>query len=125
MKFALCNEIFRNLPLQDAFQKIADIGYQGVEIAPFTLQSNPRNLSESDADRCRNAAEKVELKVVGLHWLMAETEGLHLTHTDPSILEATKSYLIHLGNFSKYSHLLLRKVLKSYCILHKIFLALS
>jgi len=100
MKFALCNEIFRNLPLEDAFQKIADIGYQGVEIAPFTLQSNPLNLSESDADRCRTAAEKVGLEVVGLHWLMAETEGLHLTHTDPSILDATKDYLIHLGKLT-------------------------
>jgi len=100
MKFALCNEIFRNLPLEDSFQKIADIGYQGVEIAPFTLQSNPLNLSESDADRCRTAAEKVGLEVVGLHWLMAETEGLHLTHTDPSILDATKDYLIHLGKLT-------------------------
>ena len=25
----LCNEIFRNLPLEDAFQKIAEIGYDG------------------------------------------------------------------------------------------------
>jgi len=59
MKFALCNEIFRTLPLEDAFQKIADIGYEGVEVAPFTLQTNPRDLSESDADRRRTAAEKV------------------------------------------------------------------
>ena len=100
MKFALCNEIFRTLPLEDAFQKIADIGYEGVEVAPFTLQTNPRDLSESDADRCRTAAEKVGLAVVGLHWLMAETEGLHLTHTDPAILEVTKEYLIKLGKLT-------------------------
>jgi len=100
MKFALCNEIFRNLPLEDAFQKIADIGYQGVEVAPFTLQPNPRDLSESDADRCRTAAEKAGLEVVGLHWLMAETEGLHLTHSDPAILEVTQEYLIKLGKLT-------------------------
>jgi sugar phosphate isomerase/epimerase len=75
MKFALCNEIFRDLPLKDAFQKIADVGYQGVEVAPFTLQPNPRELAERDADHCRNAAESAGIEVVGLHWLMAETEG--------------------------------------------------
>ena len=100
MKFALCNEIFRNLTLEDAFQKIADIGYQGVEVAPFTLQANPRDLSESDADRCRGAAENAELEIVGLHWLMAETEGLHLTHSDPAILKLTKEYLIKLGQLT-------------------------
>jgi len=100
MKFALCNEIFRNLPLEDAFHKIADIGYEGVEIAPFTLQANPRDLTEPDADRCRTAAERAGLEVVGLHWLMAETEGLHLTHSDPAILEITKEYLIKLGQLT-------------------------
>ena len=100
MKFALCNEIFRNLPLEDSFQKIADIGYQGVEVAPFTLQTNPRNLSESDADHCRMTAEKAGLEVVGLHWLMAETEALYLTHSDPSILEVTQEYLIKLGQLT-------------------------
>jgi sugar phosphate isomerase/epimerase len=100
MKFALCNEIFRNLSLEDAFQKIADIGYDGVEIAPFTLQSNPRDLNESDADRCRVAAENAGLEIVGLHWLMAETEGLHLTHIDPAILKVTQEYLIKLGKLT-------------------------
>ena len=100
MKFALCNEIFRNLPLEDAFQKIAEIGYDGVEIAPFTLQSNPRDLNESDADRCRTAAENAGLEVVGLHWLMAETDGLHLTHRDPEVLKVTQEYLIKLGKLT-------------------------
>lgn len=97
MKFALCNEIFRNLPLKDAFKKIADIGYEGVEVAPFTLQANPRNLTESDADRCLIAAQKAGIEIVGMHWLMAETEGLHLTHSDPAILKVTQEYLIKLG----------------------------
>ena len=100
MKFALCNEIFRDLPLEDAFQKIADIGYEGVEVAPFTLQKKPRDLSESDADRCRTAAEKFGLEVVGLHWLMAETEGLHLTHSEPAILKVTQEYFIKLGQLT-------------------------
>ena len=31
---------------------------------------------------------------------MAETEGLHLTHSDPAILEITQEYLIKLGQLT-------------------------
>ena len=41
MKFALCNEVFQDLSIEEGFSKIAEIGYQGVEIAPFTLRENP------------------------------------------------------------------------------------
>ncbi len=93
MKFALCNEIFREKPLEDAFRLVADIGYAGVEVAPFTLRANPLELNESDADRCRTAAEAAGLEVVGLHWLMAETEGLHLTRPEPEVRDRTVDYL--------------------------------
>ena len=93
MKFALCNEVFRELSIEDSFSKIAEIGYHGVEISPFTLQSNPLNLSNSDADRCRNAAQLSGLEIVGLHWLMAETRGLHLTHSDSNMRQAARDYL--------------------------------
>jgi sugar phosphate isomerase/epimerase len=93
MKFALCNEMFRDLPLGEAFAKIAELGYQGVEVAPFTLRDNPLQIDESDADRCREAAEAAGLEIVGLHWLMAETEGLHLTHPEPEIRARTTAYL--------------------------------
>ena len=71
-----------------------------MEVAPFTLQANPRDLTESDADRCLGAAENAELEIVGMHWLMAETEGLHLTHSDPAILKVTQEYLITLGKLT-------------------------
>ena len=57
MKFALCNEVFQDLPIEDGFSKIAEIGYQGVEIAPFTLKDNPLEISEEEADRCLKAAQ--------------------------------------------------------------------
>ena len=80
MKFALCNEVLQHLSLEDGFTKIAEIGYHGVEIAPFTLKENPLEIDESDADRCIEAAKSAGIEIVGLHWLMAKTEGLHLTH---------------------------------------------
>ena len=57
MKFALCNEVLQHLSIEDGFAKIAEIGYHGVEIAPFTLKENPLEIEESDADRCIEAAK--------------------------------------------------------------------
>ena len=93
MKFALCNEVFQHLSLEDGFSRIAEIGYQGVEIAPFTLRENPLEIDESDADRCIEAAKSAGIEIVGLHWLMAKTEGLHLTHPDEGMRSAACEYL--------------------------------
>ena len=93
MKFALCNEVLQHLSLEDGFAKIAEIGYKGVEIAPFTLKENPLEIDESDADRCIEAAKSAGIEIVGLHWLMAKTEGLHLTHPDEGMRTAACEYL--------------------------------
>ena len=93
MKFALCNEVLQGLSIEDGFSKIAEIGYQGVEIAPFTLKENPLEINESDAERCVNAAKSAGIEIVGLHWLMAKTEGLHITHSDEGMRRAACDYL--------------------------------
>ena len=88
MKFALCNEVLQDLSIEDGFAKIAEIGYAGVEIAPFTLQENPLAINERDAERCVNAAQSAGIEIVGLHWLMAKTEGLHITSSDEGMRRA-------------------------------------
>ncbi len=93
MKFALCNEVFQDLSIEEGFSKIAEIGYKGVEIAPFTLKKNPLEINQDDAERCRKAAQYAGLKIVGLHWLMAKTEGLHLTCSDEGMRRAACDYL--------------------------------
>lgn len=100
MKYALCNEVFRHLALEDAFKQIADIGYDGVEVAPFTLSPNALLFDETHADRCIAAAEAANLTIIGLHWLMAETEGLHLTHPDCAVRNATAEYLKKLARLT-------------------------
>ena len=93
MKFALCNEVLQHLSIEDGFFKIAEIGYDGVEIAPFTLKENPLDVNEEDAERCIKAAESAGIEIIGLHWLMAKTEGLHLTHQDEGMRNAACEYL--------------------------------
>ena len=93
MKFALCNEVLQHLSIEDGFSKIAEIGYDGVEIAPFTLKENPLDVNEEDAQRCIKAADSAGIEIIGLHWLMAKTEGLHLTHQNEDMRKAACEYL--------------------------------
>ena len=92
MKFALCNEIFGAIPLADAARKAADIGYSGLEIAPFTLAEDIRALSPSTVRSLGAQVRDAGLDVVGLHWLLAKTEGFHLTSPDEKTLQATIDY---------------------------------
>ncbi len=107
MKFAICNETFADRPLADGFRLAAEIGYTGVEIAPFTLRDHAatgagelkdvRQLSASDRGRIQSAAADAGLEVVGLHWLLAKTEGFYLTSPDPKVQHATAEYLAALA----------------------------
>ncbi len=100
MKFALCNEVFQEMSIKDGLSKIAEIGYQGVEIAPFTLKDNPLEINEEDAARCLEAANSAGIEIVGLHWLMAKSEGLHLTSSDQGMRDATCEYLQKLAKLT-------------------------
>ena len=100
MKFALCNEVFQEMSVEDGFSKIAEIGYQGVEIAPFTLKDNPLEINEEDAERCLEAAKSAGIEIVGLHWLMAKSQGLHLTSSDQGMRNAACKYLQKLAKLT-------------------------
>ena len=98
MKFAICNEMFGDRSFADTFSTIRKLGYTGVEIAPYTLapQAAPFDARKLPAERIvevRAQAEEAGLEVVGLHWLLARTEGFHLTSPDPTVRRHTAEYL--------------------------------
>jgi len=99
MKFAICNETFEDWKQDDAFDCIAELGYQGVEIAPFTIANDVRDVPVEGRRRLRKLAEDAGLQVTGLHWLLAKTTGLHLTSPDPSVRQRTADYVIELIHF--------------------------
>ena len=98
MKFALCNEMFGEAPHAEVFATARELGYTGVEIAPFTLDwsqdvADVRKLSPAQVDSARAAAEQAGIEIIGLHWLLAKTEGLYLTHPDADVRKRTADYL--------------------------------
>jgi sugar phosphate isomerase/epimerase len=91
--FAICNEIYQGWSLADACAHAGKAGYDAVELAPFTLASRITDLSEADLARIRETARNAGVGIVGLHWLLAHTEGFHVTHPDPGVRDRTSGYL--------------------------------
>ena len=97
MKYAICNETFQNWDHQRVCQEVAQLGYAGLEIAPFTFATDVKEISDEQRTTIRKQAEEEGLKIVGLHWLLAQTEGLQLTSPDETVRQRTADYLVDLA----------------------------
>jgi sugar phosphate isomerase/epimerase len=96
MRIALCNEVLAGMPLEQQCEYAARLGYDGLEIAPFTLSASPEKISATDAARIRAVVEASGLVVTGLHWLLVKPDGLSLTDPDPGVRNRTLEVMIHL-----------------------------
>ncbi|HEX4236152.1 MAG TPA: sugar phosphate isomerase/epimerase family protein [Caldimonas sp.] len=85
MKIALCNEVLAGLPLERQCEITAALGYDGLEIAPFTLSDAPDRLESAEIARVRRTVESFGLVVTGLHWLLVAPPGLSVTDPDPRV----------------------------------------
>ena len=97
MSFAICNETFEGWDHQRICEFISRLGYRGLEVAPFTLSSAPTEWPLIERQRYRNVAEASGIQIIGLHWLLAKTTGLHLTHPHVEVRQRTARYLMDLG----------------------------
>lgn len=98
MKFAICQELYENWDWEDQCKLTAETGYTGLEVAPFTLAKSISEISPQHRSKLKETAKGYGLEIIGLHWLLAKTEGLHLTTSDASVRQATTDYLIELGD---------------------------
>ncbi len=97
MRYAICNETFQAWDHPRVCKFVAELGYQGLELAPFTLAPLITDVSAERRQEIRKQAEEVGLQIIGLHWLLAKTEGLHLTAADAETRERTATYLVELA----------------------------
>ena len=93
MRYAICNELFGEMPWREAFQLARSYGYTGLEVAPFTLGKDAFSIDQETRQRFVSEARDAGMEIIGLHWLLAKTEGYHLTTRDKVIQKKTADYL--------------------------------
>ena len=89
MKIALCNEVLGEMEFAAQCDLAAALGYDGLEVAPFTLNENPHLLGASDRARIRRSVAEAGIEVTSLHWLLVTPRGLSINSKDHSIRERT------------------------------------
>lgn len=101
LRYAICNETFEGWPLAKACDFAAACGYTGLEVAPFTLAPLASDVTAAQRGEIRRTIARAGLDCVGLHWLLAKTEGFHVAHPDPAVRGRTVDYL---GDLARLCH---------------------
>ncbi len=89
MRLSLCNEVIRDLDFAAQCAFAASVGYDGLEIAPFTLDAAPHLLSAERRRAVRRALADAGLACSSLHWLLLAPEGLSITDPEDAVRART------------------------------------
>lgn len=100
-KYAMCNESMRQLSWPDQCRIIAQAGYQGIEIAAFTLvNESVLELDSRKRTEMKTVMHDQGIECAGLHWLlMPPPPGLHFTIPDDRVRSKTIDYVKNLVDF--------------------------
>ena len=100
-KYAMCNESMAELSWAQQCRIISEAGYEGVEIAAFTLvKEGVQEITPSGRKKMVSIMRNAGLKCAGLHWLLAPPpKGLHFTTPDAAVRRKTVAYLDKLIDF--------------------------
>lgn len=96
LKHAMCNEAFESTPFVDQCRTLKSAGYEGIEIAPFTLAPAPLDITPDQRREYRRIMAGEGLEFVGLHWLMASPSGLHVTTPDKTLRDRSWTHIRNL-----------------------------
>ncbi len=92
-RYAICNETFEGWDHERVCHFAAACGYGGLEIAPFTLAPLITDVPPERRRTLRKQAEDAGVTIIGLHWLLAKTNGLMITSPDVAVRQRTAAYL--------------------------------
>src|ERR1700730_15793428 len=100
-RYAICNETFEGWDHARVCRFVAGLGYTGLEVAPFTLAPRITDVSAERRKELRGQAEQAGIPIIGLHWLLAQTEGFPPTWADEAVRNRTADYLIELARCTR------------------------
>jgi D-psicose/D-tagatose/L-ribulose 3-epimerase len=89
VRISLCNEVIASVPFAEQCDLAARLGYDGIELAPFTLSNEPQLLSSSERQSIRKTASDAGLPITGLHYLLRAPVGLSITSPDAAVRTRT------------------------------------
>lgn len=89
MRIALCNEVLSPMPFPAQCEYAAKLGYDGLEVAPYTLSEEPHRIGRAQLAAARSAAAGSGIAITGLHWLLVKPAGLSITTRDDAVRRRT------------------------------------
>jgi sugar phosphate isomerase/epimerase len=89
MRIALCNEVIAPMPFPQQCEYAAKLGYDGLEVAPYTLSDEPHRIGAAQLAAARSAAQDCGIAVTGLHWLLVKPAGLSISTKDAAVRKKT------------------------------------
>lgn len=98
-RYALSSEVYK-LPIEETVRRAARAGYDGIEIAPFTVADSVDEVPPPRREEIARIARGEGIEIVGLHWLLVSPKGLHLTTPDGGVRRRTVAYLEKLVRFA-------------------------
>lgn len=100
MKFGICSEIFQDWKdIGRAIDYVKEVGYEGLEIAPFTLSKYVTDISDQTRRDIVTRAARADLEILGIHWVLVGPDDVYLNHPDEAVRAHTAQYLIDLVQF--------------------------
>jgi sugar phosphate isomerase/epimerase len=101
IRFGMCNELFEGWDFAEVCSTLKSLGYEGIEIAPFTLGPRPTEIDRDRRNELRRIIADAGLETIGTHWLLAKTEGYYLTHPEAEVRRRTGDYLVALAELTR------------------------
>ena len=92
MRYAICNETFGDWPHDRVCKTAAELGYTGLEVAPFMISPRVTDVPLARRHELRKQAEAARIPILGLHWLLAKTEGFHVNSADLETRKRTAAF---------------------------------
>ena len=96
MRIALCNEVIAPMPFPQQCVYAAKLGYDGLEVAPYTLSDEPQKLGSAQLAAARAAAADAGIAITGLHWLLLKPSGLSISTKDAQTRKKTVDVMLAL-----------------------------
>jgi|SRR5688572_27526122 D-psicose/D-tagatose/L-ribulose 3-epimerase len=84
------------MPFPAQCQYARKLGYDGLEVAPYTLSDEPHRMGSGQIAAARAAAQDAGIAVTGLHWLLVKPAGLSISSKDDAVRRRTLDVMLAL-----------------------------